>query len=90
MSAPKPCEELTCHGLIAFLRNPQTGRLVPADWDSLDNDEKEAYERGGFEERGGTANWKKEVCFIPLKHVSHYKTCANPQRFTRARGGGPR
>lgn len=73
MSAPKPCAELTCHGLLAFLRNAETGRLVPADWDTLSTEEKEHYEAG------------REICFIPEKHVSHYKTCKNPNRFTRRR-----
>ena len=71
MTGPKSCDELTCHGLIAFLRNPESGRLVPADWDTLSNEEKEHYEEG------------REIVYQKERHVSHYKTCKNPRRFTR-------
>ena len=69
---PRPCHELTCTGLIAWLKNQQTGALVPADWDSLDTDEKEAYARND-----------PALVFLPAKHRSHFKTCTKPGRFGR-------
>ena len=79
MSAPTPCRELTCTGLIAWLAgkvNPKTGTPanVPVDWDSLSNDEKERYERGerfGYDKSAG--------------HYSHYETCTKPGRFAKGK-----
>lgn len=77
MSAPTPCRELTCTGLIAWLIgkvNVNTGKPanVPVDWDSLSTDEKEQYERGerfDFDKSKG--------------HRPHYETCTKPQSFAK-------
>ncbi len=76
MSAPMTCRELTCHGLFAYLRgafNAKTGRHanVPVDWDTMSNDEKEAYER------------EEALEYEKGRHVSQFLTCKNPKRFTR-------
>jgi len=74
MSEPTPCRELTCNGLIAWLKgkvNPKTGlpATVPVEWDSLTNDEKERYELGERFDRD------------PSRHRLHAQTCTNPGRF---------
>lgn len=36
----KNCDEPTCKKLIIFLTNRQTGKIVPVDYESLTEDEK--------------------------------------------------
>ena len=72
MSRPTPCRELTCTGLIAWLKNPQTASVCPVDWDSLTTDEKETYMR------------REDLYFVPMSHHRmHHKTCTKPGRFTK-------
>ena len=71
MSKSRPCKEKGCGMMIVFLFNPDTEKMVPVDMDSLNRNELTKVIRGeNFNyERG--------------RHVSHYKTCKNPDRFSK-------
>lgn len=71
------CVEDTCKAEFIYLENPETGSRVPVDVDSLSETEI------GEIEATGTSNG---VTYDRVRHVSHFKTCTNPSRFSRRRG----
>jgi hypothetical protein len=70
---PTSCKEPTCLAPLAYLKNPQTGKTVPTDFDSLTEAERKRFAQG------------EDVFYIAGTHRSHFKTCTAPNRFTRGK-----
>lgn len=68
------CVEDTCKAEFIFLDNPASGNRVPVDVDSLSEDE--VAEIALTKRTDG-------ITYDPERHVSHFKTCTKPGRFTR-------
>lgn len=65
------CREESCKAPMVWLvSNRDPAKNVPVDADSLSDDDVELLER------------REPVTFDPARHVSHFKTCKTPQRFT--------
>ena len=66
------CDESACKAEIIFLKNPKTDKFVPVDVDSLSEEDQELLDRG------------EEIAYdSSTGHVSHFKTCSNPRRFSK-------
>ena len=66
----KTCESPECKAEMVFLKNPKSGKMVPVDVDSLSEEDVQELEA------------EREIQWDNARHVSHYKTCKDPQRFT--------
>jgi hypothetical protein len=66
------CEEESCKAEFVYLVSAKTGKAcVPVDVETLSDDDLDALERG------------EDVTFDSTRgHVSHFKTCTNPRRFS--------
>ena len=66
------CRENGCRAPILFLNSPRSGKSVPVDAESLNEEDAEALCRG------------ESVDFDKARgHISHFSTCKNPNRFSR-------
>ena len=70
------CKSEKCRKEFVYLPNRKTGSMVPVDASSLSEDDV-AFIR--------TTGRSIDVDFDGSRHVSHYKTCAEPTRFTRGK-----
>lgn len=59
------CREQSCRAQIVWLENPDTGKSVPVDADTV-KPEHDHYD-------------------AELGHVSHFKTCSAPGRFSKGK-----
>jgi len=71
----KNCE--ACRVAIVFLQNPKTGKFVPVDLVSITEHEMAKIVAD------------EDVEYRSDVHVSHYKTCTDPGRFTRHKKSDP-
>lgn len=71
MNQPKICEDKTCAAKFYYLKNQETNKFIPVDLESLSADEIKKLEK--FD----------AVYYDKTRHVSHYKTCKNPNRFSK-------
>jgi hypothetical protein len=69
------CSYSPCSKDICFILNPKTNKLVPVDADSMTNEELKAFNDS-----------EVVVCYNPVHHVSHFKTCLNPNLFSKRKG----
>jgi len=91
----KTCEQSGCGKKIIFMLNTASGKYVPVDYDSLTRDEKNIIE--GIVEAVDTSfndkdyigepvlgcNDKFCLCYNNNHHISHFKTCTNPNKFSK-------
>ena len=66
------CKEDNCDGTFIYLINPETGKSVPVDYHTITEEEFKIMAT-------------EQVYYNKLHHVSHFKTCKNPNRFSRTR-----
>ena len=65
------CRENKCGKEIYFAINAETDKTIPVDADSMTQDEIDWASRG--------LEWD----YDKTRHISHYKTCTNPNRFSK-------
>jgi len=63
----------SCKKQIIFLKNAKTEKFVPVDYSSLTTDELTVM----------NVSPNVELLFNGVHHISHYKTCDNPNRFSK-------
>lgn len=73
MNKPKTCQEENCGMKFYYLKNPKTGKYIPVDIESLNAEEIKKIEH--FD----------AVVYDSTRHVSHFKTCKNPNRFSKGK-----
>jgi len=73
------CAEETCRAQFVYLENREKGTIVPVDVSSLSQSELDVLQ---FTGRTDGVPYEKG------RHVSHFKTCTNPGRFTRRKDRG--
>lgn len=68
---PKICREPGCGMSFYFLKNQATNKMIPVDVKSLSPED--------------ILQLRKfmEVDYDNTRHVSHFKTCKNPNRFSK-------
>lgn len=66
------CAYEPCSKVFYFLLNTKTGKYVPVDADSMTTEEKQDI----------LIN-KKTIFYDGLRHISHFKTCLDPDRFSK-------
>lgn len=71
MNEPKTCVEKNCGMKFYYIKNQETSKFIPVDVDSLSEDDIQKLQR--FD----------TVYYDKTRHVSHFKTCKNPNRFSR-------
>ena len=69
MARKKQCE--ACATELIFLENPKTGKFVPVEIESIDEDELMSIDMG------------EEIQYRAGAHVNHYLNCTDPNRFTK-------
>ena len=69
------CRSDKCKKEMVFLINAETGHALPIDFSSLTMDEKHGLTKG------------INVLYNDQHHISHYKTCADPNRFSKKKIG---
>ena len=73
------CIEATCRAEFIYVQNrsnPEKITTVPVDVDSFSQEELRQMTTSGS---------SKGIHFDGARHVSHFKTCTNPRRFSRRR-----
>lgn len=75
----RTCREESCGVKLVMIYNVETKAFVPVDFDSLN-----IYERNSLDDVLDSVlpDCKVLFCFDKERHVSHFKTCKNPDRFT--------
>lgn len=73
MNEPKTCQEKSCGMKFYYLKNLKTGKHIPIDIESLNAEEIKKIEH--FD----------AVIYDSTRHVSHFKTCKNPNRFSKGK-----
>lgn len=70
---PKVCKEPGCGMKFYYISNEETGKYIPVDLESLSANEIQNLELFN------------KVYFDKTRHVSHFKTCKNPNRFSKSK-----
>lgn len=71
MTKIETCIEPTCGKQFVYVESVRTpGAMVPVDLETLSETEKQA---------------DYPLQFVSGRHVSHFKTCTNPKRFSHRR-----
>lgn len=72
---PKTCAEKNCGMKFYYIKNKETNKFIPVDITSLSEEETNKLQKFGT------------IFYDETKHVSHFKTCKNPDRFSRKKKG---
>lgn len=66
------CEYKPCSKVFYFLLNEATGNLIPVDAETISKDEMNQLLID-----------PKSVHYNKSRHISHFKTCLDPNRFSK-------
>lgn len=70
---PKVCSEPNCLTEFYYLRNEKTGKYIPVDLSSINDKELLTLQNFGT------------VLYDSTRHISHFKTCKNPNKFSKTK-----
>lgn len=69
----RPCQSPKCSGIFVWLANRKSGSWIPVDVTTLSDEERERIHAAGH---------SRDIDYDGARHVSHYRTCADPNRFS--------
>lgn len=67
------CKDPECGAIFYWMINPETGKHIPVDEDSMFESEIMDFKKGN------------KISYDKTRHVSHFKTCKAPNKFSKSK-----